>query len=137
MPTPADRLAEARTSGDPAVLRRLVDTGYPFVHQALAVNPRTPPDALARLAGARHGGWNDNLLLHLLAEQPAVVGPVLEAVLAAVADQLAAGERPYAAALALAARADLPAERVRALGSATGASARLRRGLERRLAARP
>ncbi|KDN82509.1 hypothetical protein [Kitasatospora cheerisanensis] len=133
MPTPADRLAEARESSDPAALRALTATGYAFVDQALAVNPHTPPDALAVLAGARHSVWNDNCLLGLLAEHPAADGAVLHAVLAAVAERLAAGERPYTAALALARRPELPADGVRALGRTAGASARLRRRLARAL----
>ncbi|MFF0295049.1 hypothetical protein ACFYST_16650 [Kitasatospora sp. NPDC004614] len=136
MPTPADRLAEARASTDPAALRALTAVGLPFVDQALAENPHTPPDVLARLAEVRHSDWNDNRLLYLLAEHPGADGAVLDAVLAAVAECLAAGRRPFAAVLALAARLDVPAERVRALGRSAGASARLRAGLARVLAER-
>ncbi|MFJ1754288.1 hypothetical protein [Kitasatospora sp. NPDC088134] len=136
MPTPADRLAEARSSREAAVLRGLVGTGYPFVDQALAENPDTPVDVLVALAGARWGGWNGNRLLFLLAGHPAADGAVLAAVGEAVGACLAAGERPYAAVLALAARPGFPVERARALGESAGASARLRSGLARVLAER-
>ncbi|PBC67422.1 hypothetical protein BX265_8024 [Streptomyces sp. TLI_235] len=136
MPTPADHLAEARASDDAAALRRLARCPYPFVWQALAANPRTPPAALLELAAARHSPWNDNALLLLLAEHPGADGAVLHAVLAAVAAKLAEGERPYAAALALAGRAELDAADVRQLGTLPGASARLRGRLERQLSAR-
>ncbi|MFJ5233743.1 hypothetical protein ACIQBJ_28070 [Kitasatospora sp. NPDC088391] len=136
MPTPADRLAEARGSGEAAVLRGLVGTGYPFVDEALAENPDTPVDVLVALAGARWGGWNRNRVLFLLAGHPAADGVVLAAVGEAVAEALGAGERPYAAVLVLAARPGFPVERARALGELAGASARLRGGLARVLAGR-
>ncbi|MFD8482232.1 hypothetical protein [Kitasatospora sp. NPDC059673] len=136
MPTPADRLAAARASADPAELRALTDVGLPFVDQALAENPQTPPDALLLLAGVRRGDWNDNRLLCLLAQHPGADGTVLGAVLAAVAERLTAGQRPYAATLALAGRPEVPVEQVRALGRLAGASARLRRGMARVLAGR-
>ncbi|MFJ1793833.1 hypothetical protein [Kitasatospora griseola] len=60
MVTPADHLAAARAASDPAALRALAGTGLPFVDQALAANPHTPPDALARLAGSRHTAWHGN-----------------------------------------------------------------------------
>ncbi|OKJ06632.1 hypothetical protein [Kitasatospora sp. CB01950] len=139
MPTPADRLEAARSSGDPDVLRALVAVGLPFVDQALAENPRTPQDAPAALAAAPRGrctAWNDNRLLRLLAEHPSADAPVLDVVLAAVAEQLAAGQRPYAAVIALAARVEVPAGRVRALGESAGASARVRGRVARVLAGR-
>lgn len=97
----------------------------------------TPATALVQLAGARDSPHNDNGLLRLLAER-ADAGPVvLRATLAAVAGKLAEGERPYAAVLALAGRPELDPAEVAALGTLPGASARLRRGLARRLDARP
>ncbi|PJN21935.1 hypothetical protein [Kitasatospora sp. CB02891] len=136
MPTPADHLAAARAASDPAALRALASTGLPFIDQALAANPHTPPDTLTQLAGVRHSAWNDNRLLWLPAEHPGADDPVLHAVLAAVAELLAAGERPYAAAVALARRPEVPVERVRALGESAGASARLRGRVARALAGR-
>ncbi|MFI2670830.1 hypothetical protein ACH5AU_14975 [Streptomyces albidoflavus] len=103
---------------------------------ALAANPRTPAAALVELAEARDSPHNDNALLRLLAERPEAGPVVLLATLAAVAAKLAEGERPYAAVLALARRPELDAAEVAALGTLPGASARLRRGLSRRLAAR-
>ncbi|MFD0277257.1 hypothetical protein ACFVHB_25585 [Kitasatospora sp. NPDC127111] len=129
------RLAERTT--DPTVLRELARCDYPFVWHAVAENPAAPADVLAALADRRHSDHNDNLLLRLLAEHPATAGAGLDGVVDAVARRLAAGHRPYAAVLALAARTDLPAHRVEALGKLPGASTRLRRGLTRVLAARP
>ncbi|MGA5296100.1 hypothetical protein ACWDR5_18815 [Streptomyces koyangensis] len=137
MPTPADHLALARTARDGAVLLRLARSPYPFVWQALAANPHTPAAALVELAGARDSPHNDNRLLRLLAERPDAGPVVLRATLAAVAAKLAEGERPYAAVLTLAGRPESDAAEVAALGTLPGASARLRRGLARRLAARP
>ncbi|MET7507600.1 hypothetical protein [Streptomyces albidoflavus] len=136
MPTPADHLALARTAQDGAVLLGLARSPYPFVWQALAANPHTPAAALVQLAGARDSPHNDNALLRLLAERPDAGPAVLRAILAAVAAKLAEGERPYAAVLALAGRPEPDPAEVAALGTLPGASARLRRGLARRLDAR-
>lgn len=68
MHTPADHLELARAESDSSVLLRLVRCPYPFVRQALAANPHTPPAALLELSQARDSVWNDNRLLRLLAE---------------------------------------------------------------------
>ncbi|MFD7987794.1 hypothetical protein ACFV4M_31080 [Kitasatospora indigofera] len=131
-----DALALARRAVTPAVLRSLAGSPYPFVRQAVALNPATPTDALAALAGRRDSDWNDNDLLHLLARHPATAGSALDRVVDAVAGLLAEGRRPYAAVLALAARPDTDPARLAALGRLPGASARLRTGLARALADR-
>ncbi|MEU5682868.1 hypothetical protein DEJ48_05305 [Streptomyces venezuelae] len=136
MPTPADHLALARAADDTAVLHRLAQCPYPFVWQALAANPATAPDTLLELSTAGDSGWNDNRLLCLLAVHPRADRAVLRAVRDAVAVKLAEGERPYAAALALAERPELAAEEVRQLAGLRGASARLRGRIERSLAGR-
>lgn len=136
MPTPADYLALARAERDSLVLQRLAKSPYPFVWQALATNPHTPPEALQELSAARDSVWNDNKLLRLLADHPSANLVVLRAVLEAVAAKLDEGERPYAAALALADRLELEVDEVRKLGTLRGASARLRRLLNLRLSAR-
>ncbi|WP_406162760.1 hypothetical protein OG298_39775 [Streptomyces sp. NBC_01005] len=136
MPTPADYLALARAERDSLVLQRLAKSPYPFVWQALATNPHTPPEALQELSAARDSVWNDNKLLRLLADHPSANRVVLRAVLEAVAAKLDEGERPYAAALALADRLELEVDEVRKLGTLRGASARLRRLLNLRLSAR-
>ncbi|MET9917560.1 hypothetical protein [Streptomyces sp. NPDC006435] len=136
MHTPADYLELARTENDGQVLHRLVGSPYPFVWQALAANPHTPPAALLELSAARDSVWNDNRLLWLLAEHPRADRTVLRAVLDATAAVLAEGERPYAAVLALAGRGELEADEVERLGTLRGASARLRGLLARRLDAR-
>ncbi|MFH8485085.1 hypothetical protein [Streptomyces longisporoflavus] len=133
MHTPADYLETARTEHDRAVLQRLARCPYPFVWQALAANPSTPPGTLLELSTARDSAWNDNRLLCLLAEHPGADRSVLRAVRDAVAAKLAEGERPYAAVLALAGRTELAAAEVRQLGALRGASARLRSRLDRRL----
>ncbi|MCT2546781.1 MULTISPECIES: hypothetical protein [Streptomyces] len=136
MPTPADYLALARAERDSLVLQRLAKSPYPFVWQALATNPHTPPEALQELSAARDSVWNDNKLLHLLAGHPSANPVVLRAVLEAVAAKLDEGERPYAAALALADRLELEVDEVKKLGTLRGASARLRHLLNLRLSAR-
>ncbi len=136
MPTPADYLALAHTERDGPVLRRLAKCPYPFVWQALAANPHTPPQALQELSTARDSAWNDNELLRLLADHPGSSPAVLRGVLEAVAAKLDEGERPYAAVLALAGRPELEAGEVRRLGTLRGASAHLRHLLDRWLTAR-
>ncbi|MFI6090724.1 hypothetical protein [Streptomyces sp. NPDC051218] len=126
MHTPGDYLERARTENDSAVLQRLAQCQYPFVWQALATNPSTPPSTLLELSNAHDSAWNDNRLLRLLAEHPNADHSVLRAVLDAVAAKLAEGERPYAAVLALAGRTELTAAEVQQLGTLRGASARLR-----------
>ncbi|MER0478081.1 hypothetical protein ABR737_06950 [Streptomyces sp. Edi2] len=136
MPTPADYRELADTENDSSVLHRLARSPYPFVWQALAVNPHTAPDTLLELSTARDSTWNDNRLLLLLAEHPRADRTVLQAVLAATAARLAEGERPYAAVLALAGRTELTTDEVCQLGSLRGASARLRGCLDRHLGLR-
>ncbi|MGW1067068.1 hypothetical protein ACWD4F_21440 [Streptomyces aureus] len=133
MPTPADFLAQAQTERDGSALERLARCPYPFVWQALAANPHTPPAVLLDLTAARDSAWNDNKLLRLLAEHPSADAAVLRAVLDAVATKLEEGERPYAAALALADRPELEPDDVARLGTLHGASPRLRRRLTSRL----
>ena len=136
MHTPADYLELARAADDTTVLHRLARCPYPFVWQALAANPHTAPDTLRELSTAQDSTWNDNKLLRLLAEHPRADVTVLRAVRDAVAAKLAEGERPYGAVLALAGRRELAADEVRLLGALRGASARLRRKLDRHLGLR-
>ncbi|MER6442171.1 hypothetical protein ABT275_38440 [Streptomyces sp. NPDC001185] len=136
MPTPADYLALAHAEKDSFVLQQLAQRPYPFVWQALAANPHTPPEALQELSTSRDSVWNDNKLLLLLAEHPGANPVVLRAVLEAVAAKLEEGERPYAAVLALAERLELEVDEVRRLGTLRGASARLRHLLNMRLSVR-
>ncbi|MGA5820969.1 hypothetical protein ACPC54_24255 [Kitasatospora sp. NPDC094028] len=136
--TGADYLRLAERTADPAVLGELARRAdYAFVWQAIARNAATPTAVLAALAGRRNSDYNDNRLLCLIAAHPAATGDALDAVVDSVATLLAEGERPYAATLVLAARPDAAAERILALGRLPGASARLRRGITRALAARP
>jgi len=132
MSTPADYLELARSQHRDE-LRRLARCPYPFVWRAVAANPHTPPDVLRELSEARDSPYADNELLRLLAVHPRADRDVLKAVLAATAAKLTEGERPYAAVLALADRAELNADDIQGLGALRGASARLRRGLARHL----
>ncbi|WP_405809427.1 hypothetical protein OG524_06525 [Streptomyces sp. NBC_01520] len=136
MHTPADYLELAHAENDTAVLHRLSRCPYPFVWQALAANPSTASGTLLELSTAHDSAWNDNRLLRLLAEHPSADHAALRAVLDAVAAKLVEGERPYAAVLALAGRTELQAAEVRELGTLRGASARLRRQLDRHLGLR-
>ncbi|MFD7335386.1 hypothetical protein ACFV98_05200 [Streptomyces violascens] len=136
MSTPADYLALAHAEKDGSVLRRLAQCPYPFVWQALAANPHTPPAALMGLVKVRDSIWNDNRLLRLPAEHPGSDRSVLRAVLDAVAAKLDEGERPYSTVFALADRLELEADDVKRLGTLRGASARLRRLLAQRLDSR-
>ncbi|MBV2155346.1 hypothetical protein RZ50_021170 [Kitasatospora sp. SUK 42] len=128
------RLAE-RTA-DPDVLRQLARAEYPFVWHAIARNPATPAEVLAALSTRRHSTWNDNRLLELLAAHPALTGAALNALVDLVAVRLRAEDRPYAAVLELARRSEVTVERLHWLGHLPGASAWLRRGITRALAAR-
>lgn len=120
-----------------AVLRALADCQYPFVWHALAANPRTPADVLTRLCMQRDSTWNDNRLLLLIARHPHADRDVLLAVLGRLKALLTIGEsHPYAAVLALATRAEITPEDVQVLALLPGASARMRRGLRRRIAER-
>jgi hypothetical protein len=92
---------------------------------------------LATLASKTSSTWNDNRLLALLAEHPNADSQVLALVLDRVQDLLATtGARPYAAALALAARAELDQHAIHTLANAPGASKRLRQGLRHALHSR-
>lgn len=135
--TPADHLAPAAdpSSGED-VLRGLARSPYPFVWQALAANPGTPPDVLGRLRSQRDSVWNDNLLLARIAGHPRADRAVLLGLIDELGDRLSAGDRPFAAVLALAERAELTRDEVLSLAGLPGASARLRRGIRSRLARR-
>ena len=118
-----------------AVLRALADCPYSFVWEALAANSRTPADVLTRLCTQRSSTWNDNRLLLLVARHPRADRRALLEVLGQLKTRLAASEsRPYAAVLALADRVEIDPEEVRVLTLLPGASARMRRGLRRRIA---
>jgi hypothetical protein len=138
MHTPADYLTLARDldSGD-ALLSALADCQYPFVWEALAANPRTPADVLARLCVKHSSPWSDSRRLLLIARHPRADRTVLLGVLGQLRARLTVSEsRPYAAVLALAGRPEIDAEEVQALGLLPGASARMRRGLKRRIGER-
>ncbi|MFC8722309.1 hypothetical protein [Kitasatospora sp. NPDC057198] len=143
MRTPRYYLDLANDSFDPAVLRELAGSAYPFVQRAVAANPHAPAAALLELTALCGRTpvdpltWNENHLLLLVARHPAADRAVLSAAVAAAAVRLTAGARPYQAVLALAEHPGTRPEELLALGRLPGASARLRRGLRRALAARP
>ena len=81
--------------------------------------------------------WNDNRLLRLIAEHPKADRAVLLSVLDELVSRLrTTTSRPYAAVLTLAGRPELAPEEVQHLAALRGASARMRRGLRRRLTER-
>ncbi|MFD8704035.1 hypothetical protein ACFV1W_15670 [Kitasatospora sp. NPDC059648] len=110
---------------------------YSFVWHAIARNAAAPADLLVPLAARRHSSWIDNCLLRLVAAHPALTGAELDGLVPLLAARLEEGERPYAAVLELARRPEPAAGPLRRLGHLPGASARLRRGIARALAARP
>ncbi|MBD0688736.1 hypothetical protein BG452_24385 [Streptomyces sp. CBMA123] len=132
-----DYLRVAERTADPEVLRRLARADYPFVWHAIARNAAAPADLLAALSVRRNSIANDNHLLRLVAAHPALTGAELEGLVAVLAERLREGDRPYAAVLELARRTEPAAGLLLRLGQQPGASARLRRGINRRLAARP
>lgn len=70
---PRDYLDLARSAdATPDELRQLAGSTYPFVRQAVAENPATPPDALRVLLPDDPQGWNDFTLLAAVARHPAV-----------------------------------------------------------------
>jgi hypothetical protein len=73
--------------------------------------------------------WNRNQLLLELADHPAATADILSAVLKQTCELLDSGERPFAAARALARRPELTHQQILQLLESPGASARLRRGL--------
>ncbi|MCW2862622.1 MAG: hypothetical protein JWP48_4330 [Actinoallomurus sp.] len=136
--TPADYLAAAShpEAGD-GMLGHLARCPYTFVWQAVASHPRTPAHLLGELCSKRDSAWNDNRLLRLIVEHPNADRGVLLTVLGELESRLRTSTiRPFAAALALADRPELTPEEVEPLAALPGASARMRRGLRRRLAQR-
>jgi hypothetical protein len=136
--TPADYL-EAASDPDAGegMLCHLAQCPYSFVWQALARNPRTPGYLLEELCSRRDSTWNDNRLLRLIVEHPNADRAVLLSALAELETRLREPlSRPYAAVLALADRPELAPDEVQRLAALPGASARMRRGLRRRLAQR-
>ncbi|GLZ78127.1 hypothetical protein Afil01_29340 [Actinorhabdospora filicis] len=132
---PKDYLELARAPGTPPEeLARLAAADFPFVWRALAERPDLSTELLRSLARRPAAGWNGACLLGLIARHPNADREALLIVLAATADLLGRGERPYAVALALARRIELPAGEVSVLGGLAGASRRFRRGLRRALA---
>lgn len=98
---------------------------------------RTPADVLTRLCTRRSSTWNNNRQLLLVARHPHADRRVLAEVLGQLKTRLAASDsRPYAAVLALAGRAEIDPEEIWVLAMLRGASARMRRGLRRRIAER-
>ncbi|QKW40219.1 hypothetical protein HUT06_06545 [Actinomadura sp. NAK00032] len=92
---------------------------------------------MGKLCSKGDSAWNDGRLLRLLAEHPNSDRTVLLKVLAELETRLLAStSRPYAAALALAARHELEPQEVQRLAALPGASPRMRSGLSRRLSER-
>ena len=133
---PADYLAAARATPDPALQAVLAASPYSFVWEALALNPITEAAVLGSLAAKSSSTYRDNGLLRLLAVHPNASADVLQAVLVRVRSHLEAGYRPYGAAVALAGRSEVSVADIEGLAQMPSASMRLRIWLERALADR-
>ena len=135
--SPADYM---RVVDDPRLnysgLGVLAGSPYSFVRLAVARHQQARAAHLLRLLDGEYTDWDYNAVLLLVARHVGADRPVLLAVLGRAAELLRAGARPYAEVLALAARPELRLEEIRPLGGLAGASRRLRRGLDRALAAR-
>jgi hypothetical protein len=135
--SPADYL---RVVDDPRLsdsgLGELAGSPYSFVRLAVARQQRTSAAHLLRLLDGEYTGRGYNALLLLVAHHARADRRVLLVVLARAAELLRAGARPYAAVLTVAKRQELLPEEIRPLGGLTGASRRMRQGLNNALAAR-
>ncbi|MFE7504381.1 hypothetical protein [Promicromonospora sp. NPDC057488] len=120
----------------PDEMRELAGCPYPFVWQALATRPDVPADVLEALMHRSDTDWNNNRLLALIARHEQANRPVLLSVLEHVQRLLAMGERPYAAGLALASRAELTVDEASGMLTRPGGSRRFRVGLRARLSER-
>ncbi|SCL67458.1 hypothetical protein GA0070606_4557 [Micromonospora citrea] len=136
--TPRDYLdvvADPRV--DAAGMRVLARSPYPFVRLAVAEDVRADAVALRELLAGSFSEWDRNRLLRLVARHPQADRGVLLDVLKEIAARLdRRTSRPYAAAIAVAGRRELAPHEVRRLQRLPGASRRMRRGVERALAAR-
>ncbi|GAB3848829.1 hypothetical protein ACFPIJ_56000 [Dactylosporangium cerinum] len=121
---------------DDSGLAVLAGSPYSFVRLAVARHQRAAAPHLRRLLEGEYTDWDSNAVLLLVARHAGADRPVLPAVLDRVTELLRAGARPYAAALTLAERPELRSDEIRPLGRLAGASRRMRRGLNRALAAR-
>jgi hypothetical protein len=136
--TPADHrdlVHDPRTG--PEVLRVLAGSPYPFVRSAVAACPRADAAALAAVPTDDLDRWTRNEVLLAIARHPNADRAVLLSVLDRTSALLGRpGERPFAAAMALARRTELGAEEVLALTRRPGASSRMTRGVRRMLSER-
>lgn len=102
---PRDYLDLAR-SGEATAdeLRELARSEYVFVRQAVAENPKTPPDALRAVLPDDPVTWNDFTLLATVARHPAATEALLREIGARVSLEHLHDrnpDRPFAAAIAL------------------------------------
>ncbi|MER7330767.1 MULTISPECIES: hypothetical protein [unclassified Micromonospora] len=137
--TPQDYLnlvADPRIDQDG--LHILARSPYSFVRLAVAKDIRTGPATLIGLLAGEFDQWDRNQLLRLVAQHPQAGREVLLKVLQETEVLLRrADTRPYGAVVALASRQELEPHEVRRLQGLSGASRRMRRGVERALARRP
>jgi hypothetical protein len=130
-----DLVADPRV--DAAGMRALARSPYSFVRLAVARDVRTDATTLHELLAGQFSLWDRSCLLRLVAQHPGADRGVLLEVLEEIAAHLGQlTARPYAAAIALAGRAELTPHEVRRLHRLPGASRRMRRGVEHALAAR-
>ncbi|MEU4621742.1 hypothetical protein AB0G04_17430 [Actinoplanes sp. NPDC023801] len=136
--SPADYLALV---GDPRagqdILRLLAASPYNFVRSAVADSPRADAATLATIRVDDLNCWTRNHILAATARHPNADRSTLLRVLRETRSSLnRPGERPYAAALALARRPELTVQEIETLATCRNASRRMVRGLRRGLALR-
>ena len=136
--SPRDYLDAARSpEADKDLLAGLATTPYDFVHDAIAQHPHATAAILLAVVPRELRNWGHHSLLRKIIAHPAADEAVLALAHTRVAEALTSGYRPYSVAIALAQRGVLTAGDVEALGRLPGASARLRHGLRRAVAAGP
>ncbi|MEV4274660.1 hypothetical protein [Actinoplanes xinjiangensis] len=136
--TPADHL---RLVDDPRAdqetLYALAGSPYNFVRSAVADSPRADARTLAAIPLDDLNSWTRNHILAATARHPNADRRTLLQTLhrtAALLDR--PGERPYAAALALATRPELTIPEILSLTTCRNASRRMIRGVHRGLSTR-
>ncbi|WP_430785836.1 hypothetical protein [Actinoplanes sp. G11-F43] len=118
-------------------LTLLAASPYSFVRDAVAHSPRADAATLAAIPLADLNRWTRNRVLAAIARHPnANRGTLLHVLRETSAALERPGERPYAAALALATRPELAEAEVSPLMTRPNASRRMAGGLRRALATR-
>jgi hypothetical protein len=108
---PRDYLDLARSDdATPEDLRRLATSTYSFVVEAVAKNPRTPPDVLSQLMPTSAESWHEQCLMLALASHPAAPQSLLRQIALLVGPSLHIRDlhHGFEAGIALFERPDTP-----------------------------